>query len=60
MNLLKRFIREQEGQDGVEYALLVAFCSLAIVTGATTLGTDVSTFFSNVGGAVAAVKIPGA
>jgi len=30
-NLIQRFIREEEGQDLVEYALLLLFIALAVV-----------------------------
>ncbi len=32
MKLLKNFWKEEEGQDLVEYALLLGFISLAVVT----------------------------
>lgn len=36
LNTLKNFVREEEGQDLVEYALLLALITLAV---AATLGT---------------------
>ena len=30
-NLIQRFIREEEGQDIIEYALLAAFISIAAI-----------------------------
>ena len=50
MNLLKNFIREQEGQDGVEYALLIGFVSALIVAGATTFTTAFNGFWTAAGG----------
>ena len=35
-NLIQRFVREEEGQDIIEYALLAAFisvCAVAIIQG---------------------------
>jgi len=46
MTYLKNFIRDEEGQDMVEYALLVAFIALVALVGATALGTDASAFFT--------------
>ena len=32
-NLIQRFIREEDGQDIIEYALLAAFISIAAILG---------------------------
>ena len=50
---INRFVREQEGQDLVEYAMLLAFIALIAIAGVKTLGTTVNTFFSNVATALA-------
>ena len=42
--LLKKFLRDEEGQDLVEYALLLVF--LAAVTILPTLGSSVNRVFS--------------
>ena len=42
MTYLKNFIKDEEGQDMVEYALLLGLIALAAVVGATALGTAVS------------------
>ena len=47
-NFIARFVREEEGQDLVEYAMLLAFIALIAIVGVKTLGTTVNTFFSNV------------
>jgi pilus assembly protein Flp/PilA len=47
-NLIVRFVREEEGQDLVEYAMLLAFIALIAIVGVKTLGTTVNLFFSNV------------
>jgi pilus assembly protein Flp/PilA len=47
-NLIVRFVREEEGQDLVEYAMLLAFIALIAIVGVQTLGTTVNTFFDNV------------
>lgn len=39
---LGRFIREEEGATAVEYALLAVLIALAIVVGATALGTQIN------------------
>lgn len=49
-NLITRFIREEEGQDLVEYALLLALIALVCVVAVTNLGTAVNTLFENMEG----------
>ena len=55
-NLFVRFVREDEGQDLVEYALLITFIALACIIGMQQLGTainqkyqDISTSLNSVG-----------
>jgi pilus assembly protein Flp/PilA len=43
------FLRE-EGQDLVEYALVVALIALAATAGMNTLATDISAAFTGIGG----------
>jgi Flp pilus assembly pilin Flp len=43
--LIGRFVREEEGQDLVEYALLVGFIGLVAVAGVTALGTAINTYY---------------
>lgn len=46
-NLFNRFVREEAGQDIIEYALLAAFISIVAWTILVTIGTDVSTIYTN-------------
>jgi pilus assembly protein Flp/PilA len=48
-NLLMRLWREEEGQDLVEYVLLVVVIALTCIAGMTTLATDINTAFTNAG-----------
>jgi len=41
-NLLARLVREDEGQDLIEYAMLAAFVSLVAIVGATLLGSSLN------------------
>ena len=41
-NLIVRFVREDEGQDLVEYALLITFIALACIIGMQELGTAIN------------------
>ena len=44
-NLFARFIREEEGQDIIEYALLGAFISIVAIAAVTAVGLDVNRIF---------------
>jgi Flp pilus assembly pilin Flp len=59
-NLIARFVREEAGQDLIEYALLGSFVSLAAYIGANYLGTGLNTWYSAVGTTVdtAAGSVP--
>jgi pilus assembly protein Flp/PilA len=48
-NLLKRLWKEEEGQDLIEYALLVALVALAAVTGMQGLATAINKEFLALG-----------
>lgn len=47
-NLLVSFIRDDDGQDIIEYALLAAFISIVAYTLLGTIGNDVQTIYSTV------------
>ena len=52
MEIIKRFVTEQEGADAVEYALVIALIALAIVAGATFMGASISNKLSSIGAKV--------
>jgi pilus assembly protein Flp/PilA len=45
--VVRQFVRDEEGQDLVEYAMLLAFIALICITAVKTLGTNVNSFFDN-------------
>ena len=47
-NLIARFVRDEQGQDLIEYALLAGFISLAVVTAVTNVGTALDGLYDNV------------
>jgi pilus assembly protein Flp/PilA len=47
-NLIRRFVREEEGQDLIEYALIATFVSLVAAAGATLLGTSLNDWYTAV------------
>ena len=48
VNRFRSFVRETEGQDLLEYALLVALIALVAVGAVTAAGTSVNTIFTNI------------
>jgi pilus assembly protein Flp/PilA len=46
-NLMKRLWQEEEGQDLVEYGLLLVLVALVAVASISTIGSAVSKIFSN-------------
>ena len=46
--LLRRFMREDDGQDLVEYAMLVALIAIVCVGGVTALGSVLNQWYENV------------
>ncbi len=51
-NLFNRFVREDAGQDLIEYALLAGLIALVCVLTITNAGTAVSTLFGKVESAI--------
>lgn len=55
MNLIKKFIRDEEGVTAIEYGLIAALIAVAIITATTLVGTNLSAMFTAI-----ANKISGA
>jgi pilus assembly protein Flp/PilA len=51
---LRRLVGNDEGQDLLEYALLVALIALVAVAAVAFAGTQVNAIFTNIGNALAA------
>ena len=49
MALWKRLLTEETGADATEYALLAALIAVALIVGATTLGTSINGIFQSLG-----------
>jgi pilus assembly protein Flp/PilA len=47
---LQSLIKNEEGQDLIEYALVVALIAFAATAGMKTLATDINLAFTNIGG----------
>jgi pilus assembly protein Flp/PilA len=55
-NLLTRLWKEEEGQDLVEYGLLLVLVALLSVTFISTIGTELSKIFSNAASSLTSVN----
>ena len=49
---LKNFVANESGATAIEYALIASLIAVVIVTAVQTVGTKVSTVFTEVGGAL--------
>ena len=45
--LVVRLVRNDEGQDLIEYVLIGTLVSIAVVAGATALGTQLNAWYNN-------------
>jgi len=53
LQLLTNLIRDDEGQDLAEYALLIALIALVVIGAVTALGGKVSEVFTSITGKLA-------
>ncbi len=49
MEIISKFFRDDSGSNALEYGLIVALVSLAVVTGATAAGTALGGMFTALG-----------
>jgi pilus assembly protein Flp/PilA len=54
--IFARFMNDESGATAIEYGLIAALISVAIITGATTVGTQISGLFVNIGTKMTAAK----
>jgi pilus assembly protein Flp/PilA len=54
-NLFNRFVRDEQGQDLIEYALLAGFISLVAVAAITAVGTGVNSVYNELNTQVDAI-----
>lgn len=47
--LFSRFLKDESGATAIEYGLIAALISVALIAGATTLGTKIGDTFNNLG-----------
>jgi pilus assembly protein Flp/PilA len=52
--LFARFVREEEGQDLIEYSLLAALIAVGSIAAMNTLSDDINAIFGEIGAALQA------
>jgi pilus assembly protein Flp/PilA len=52
LNTVRQFVRRDEGQDLLEYALLISLIALVCVGAITTAGGNVQKIFQNIAAAL--------
>lgn len=50
MNTFNQFLTDESGATAIEYGLIAALISVAIITAASTLGGGLANLFSGLGG----------
>jgi pilus assembly protein Flp/PilA len=52
MNIFARFAQDESGATAIEYGLIAALISVVIIGAVTTLGTNLTTVFDDIAGAL--------
>ena len=47
-NIFSRFVRDESGATAIEYGLIASLIAVAAITAMTTVGTKLTSTFSNV------------
>jgi len=50
MNIFARFAQDESGATAIEYGLIAALISVALIAGATIMGNQLSGLFNTIGG----------
>ncbi|MFC7291259.1 Flp family type IVb pilin [Hirschia litorea] len=53
-NLMKKFFNDESGATAIEYGLIAALISVAIITGVSTVGNNANATFNEVSGKMVA------
>lgn len=48
LRFIKRFLRDEDGATAIEYGLIAALISVAIIVGATSIGGNLKTVFTEI------------
>jgi pilus assembly protein Flp/PilA len=59
VQFVQSFIREEDGAAAIEYGLIAALIAIAIIAGATLLGTSLDGLFTRLGNCMANPSVAG-
>jgi pilus assembly protein Flp/PilA len=57
MKMFARFVKDESGATAIEYGLLAGLIAVAIITGATALGTELDDLFTRVSTKLSGVTV---
>jgi Flp pilus assembly pilin Flp len=52
MHLIQQFVREEDGQDVVEYGLLIATIAIVVLVATQAFGASINTWFGRLAGRI--------
>ena len=52
MKLIKQFVEEEEGQDVVEYGLLIATIAIVVLVATAAFGSSINDWFGKLSGRI--------
>lgn len=55
----RRFLRDEEGVTAIEYGLIAALIAVVIIAGATLVGDNLNTLFTDISGCLATPQTGG-
>ncbi len=59
IEMMKRFLMEEDGVTAIEYALIAGLMALVLIVGARMLGTSLNSHYSDVASKVSEAANPG-
>ncbi len=60
ISIFKRFKNEESGATAIEYGLIAALISVALIAGAQSLGTQLNTVFTDLSSSLQSAPAPAA
>ena len=57
MQTIRKFIKNSKGATAIEYGLIAALISVAVIAGGTVIGTNLKSKFSAIGTAVSGANV---
>lgn len=58
MQLIKKFIQEEDGVTAIEYGLIAALIACAIIVGTAAIGTNLNDLFNDIATKLGNVTVP--